>query len=258
MNRIKLIVAMLVFSSSIAAQTENQLWSSITVTSKVARKTRVDVSFMNASSMSNKFTEVFNQGSLSVDYQLTKAWNVETGLNILSPINTLGNRMRYYVRAAYNTKVGDHLRWTNAVRVEHNSEAETRFRQRVILSTRLAAQDRLTSLRLTPFVSYSLFYNIGGAPIRYYSGDGLEIAKQSPDGFHRGRLTLGANSKINDYTRISLSYMIQNEFNFLTPETRKMNVTDPLRNRVLRPFNDFNAVLLNLTFDISKVIKKKK
>ncbi len=36
--------------------------------------------------------------------------------------------------------------------------------------------------------------------------------------------------------------MRQQEFNLFVPDTRKMNVYDPLRNRTLRPFNNYNTL----------------
>lgn len=134
------------------------------------------------------------------------------------------------------------LNWTNAMRFEWHSKNENRFRQRIGLSTRLALRKRVTPLKLSPSVTYAVFYNIGGSPIRYYDKDAQLVARQTPDGLHRSRLTLDLNAKLTDYLRVSLYYMKQSEFNFLATDTRKMNVYDPVRNRTLRPFNNFNAI----------------
>ena len=101
-----------------------------------------------------------------------------------------------------------------------------------------------------------MFYNIGGGTIRYYDKNEQLIARQSPDGFHRGRLTVNFNSKVNKYLRIGLYYMRQQEFNFLTSDTRKMNVYDPVRDRTLRPFKNFNAVGLSAQFNLNPFLNK--
>lgn len=112
-------------------------------------------------------------------------------------------------------------------------------------------------MRLLPSVGYSLFYNIGGNSIQYYdSKTGLPAVRQTPDGFHRGRLMLNLNSKISKSFSLSVYYMMQREFNLFTPEYRAMNIVKPTNGRIVRPFDDFNVIGMTANFDIDLYKKK--
>jgi hypothetical protein len=120
------------------------------------------------------------------------------------------------------------------------------------LNSRLALRKRLDFLHLLPSASYSLFYNMGGNPIQYYDAEtGLATVKQTPDGFHRGRLMLNLNSKISDHFSLSVYYMAQREFNLLTPDARKINIVKPATGKLVRAFDDFNTAGLTLSYDIN-------
>jgi hypothetical protein len=232
------------------SQSDWHSWNSVAANAEITKKLSATIGHTRAFNMSNSFAPTFSQTSFQLSYDHSRQWDFSTGVQFISPAqSTSGTRTRLFIRAAHTKRI-EQFNWTNSLRLETNSQNENRFRQRVIISTRLGLRKRLPFLNLSPSIMYSLFYNIGGNPIRYYDKENVLIARQTPDGFHRGRLTLNVNTKINDMLRLSVFYMRQHEFNFLSSDTRKMNVFDPVRNRVLRPFDNFNVIGLSLNVSV--------
>lgn len=236
-----------------SAQSEWQNRNAVSINASLSEKLQAEYSHMRAYNMTDRFKNTFNQHAFQIGYRLNKRLNFSGGIQLINPVGPRETRTRIYLRAAHSTRL-DQFTWTNSVRVETNSKNETRFRQRIGIATRLGLRKRMDFLNLSPSITYSMFYNIGGNPIRYYDEEASLLARQTPDGFHRGRLTLAFNSKLNDYVAVTLYYMRQQEFNFLTPSTRKMNVYDPVRNRTLRPFNNFNVLGLSLNISLDELI----
>jgi Protein of unknown function (DUF2490) len=236
------------------AQAEWQNRNSIAIRASATEKLDLQLNHMWAYDMSNKFQSIFRQTGVQATYELSKRADVSGGMQFLTSSGSTETRTRIFVRGAYTIRVGKELNWTNAIRLETNSKVETRFRNRIGISTRVALRKRMDFLNLTPSISGIIFYNIGGNPIRYYDKDAQLIARQTPDGFHRGRITFNLNSRVNKYLQVNLFYMRQQEFNFLTSDTRKMNVYDPVRNRTLRPFNNFNSIGLSARINLDPLI----
>jgi hypothetical protein len=240
-------------SIGVQAQSEWQSRNSIGVSIPVIEKLDFSYSHMQAFSITDKFSPAFSQHAFNLDYQIDKNWQAGTAFQLISPAGRPDARRRFIVKLGHQQKFSK-ITWTNTLRFETNSANERRFRQRIAFSTRVGLRKRLDFLNLAPAITYTMFYNIGGSPIRYYDENEQLIARQSPDGVHRSRLTLSLNSKVNDYLRITLYYMRQQEFNFLNSDTRKMNVYDPVRNRTLRPFDNFNTLGLSLNVSLEELI----
>lgn len=238
------------------AQTEWQNWNGITVSAPITKKLSARLGHTRAYNLSNNYESQFSQTAIQLSYELKKRWDIQSGIQFITPAGSKDTRTRIYVRGAHTVRLAKKINWTNSLRVETNSSNENRFRQRIIYTTRFGLRKRLDFLRLAPSVAYSLFYNIGGNPINYYDKEAVVIARQTPDGLHRSRLTLNLNSKISDYFSVSIYYMRQQEFNLFTPETRKMNIYDPVRNRTLRPFNNYNTIGITGQFNLEPLFKK--
>lgn len=255
MKKVTLLLTAIALSAiNTYAQREWKNWNGITVQIPVVEKLDFQIGHTRAYNLSDKYRNEFNQTAFQLRYDHSRRWDFSTGLQIIKPVSATESRRRFFVRAAYTTRVFDRkFNWTNSVRIEQNSQNERRFRQRVIVSTRLAPRKRLDFLNLTPSVMYTMFYNIGGSPIRYYDANSILIDQDTPDGFHRGRFTLNLNSKINDYLRLNVYFMTQTEFNFLSGTTNKMNVYDPVRKRTLRPFDNFNVIGTTLNVSLHEL-----
>lgn len=254
-NSVTLFSLVLLSTLNTSAQPEWQNWNGITVSAPVTKKLTARLGHTRAYNITNNYENQFNQTSIQLSYDLKKRWDVQSGIQFITPALSRDTRTRIYIRGAHTVRLANKLNWTNSLRIENNSKNENRFRQRIIYTTRIGLKKRIDFLRLAPSVSYTVFYNIGGNPINYYDKDALVIARQTPDGLHRSRITVNLNSKLSEYFSISVYYMRQQEFNFLASETRKMNVFDPVRNRTLRPFNNFNTIGVTGQFNLETLLK---
>jgi hypothetical protein len=258
-NLHKLTASVLLFSltnSKIFAQAEWQNWNGITVSAPLTEKLSARLGHTRAYNITNNYENQFNQSSIQVSYDLKKRWDVQSGIQFITPAGSKDTRTRIFIRGAHTVRLAKKINWTNSLRLETNSKNENRFRQRVMLTTRFGLKRRLEILNLAPSIAYTMVYNIGGNPINYYDKEATLLTTQTPDGFHRSRLTINLNSKISDYLSVSLYLMSQREFNLLTPETKKMNVFDPVRNRIQRPFNNYNTIGVTIQFNLEPLINK--
>lgn len=254
-KQIMLFMMIVISSRLVFAQSDWQSRNSLSVAASLSDKIGLKVNHLRAFEATDQFRSTFYLTGLQVKYELAKRWDLTGNVQYLTSASSKETKNRIYLQASHSTRLSKKLNWTNSIRLETNSENVSRFRQRIGLYTRLNLRKRIDFLNLSPSVTYSLFYNIGGNPIRYYDEDAELIARQSSDGFHRGRLAFSLNSKINKYLRFGVYYMKQQEFNFLTPDTRKINVYDPVRDRTLRSFNNFNAVGLSAQINLNPILK---
>ena len=241
------------------AQNDLKSWNSVQLDLSLAKKLDLRLSHLEAFNISDNFSRDFSQSSARLDYDITKRISVAAGV-VLGSLSAADDANRFTLRGTYKIPIADVLTWSNSVQGEVHSVNENRYRYRVLYITRLAAKRRLNFLQLSPSISYTLFYNIGGRPIQYYDNDADPVVLQTPDGFHRGRLSVNLNSKINKNLSFTVFYMMQREFNFLTDDYHKMNITYPNTGKIVRPFQDFNVIgtTISVNFDLYKKKQKGK
>jgi len=239
------------------SQSKWRSWNSATVNVGITKKLDFRLNHLRSYDLNNHFSNTFNQTSASLSYDLSRKISFLGGAMITqSPLSSKSSN-RYYLRLSHKTTVMHWASLSNSIQGEINSIDETRFRNRLIYIVRVSNKKRFDFLDLTLSATYWLYYNIGGNKIRYYNNTGNIIARNSPDGFHRGRLYLNANSKISRSFSISLYYMNQQEFNLFTPELRKVNVANPVSGKITRQFDNFNTIGLSLIYDINLFKTKK-
>lgn len=245
--------------SSGYAQNDLKSWNSLQLDISLTKKLDLRLGHLQAFNISDNFSRDFNQSSGRLDYDVTKRISLAAGA-VLGSLSAADDANRLTLRGTYKIPIADILSWSNSVQGEVHSVTENRYRYRILYITRLATKRRLDFLRLSPSISYILFYNIGGRPIQYYDNDDDPAVLQTPDGFHRGRLSVNLNSKINKNLSFTVYFMMQREFNFLTGNYHKMNITDPNTGKIVRPFNDFNVIgtTISVNFDLYKKKQKAK
>ncbi len=244
------------FSFQGYSQSEWRTWNSAGLNLSFSKKLDLRFSHMRSYSITNNFENIFNQTTASLEFDATKRVSVLAAVMNTGIPASAKNTQRYYTRLAYKLPVANVLTWSNAVQAEIHSANETRFRNRFIYITRISNKKRFDFLNLNLSAAYWFFYNTGGNEISYYDKTGKLVAKNSPDGFHRGRLFLAASSKITKDLSVSLLYMHQQEFNLPGNEFRNMNVVNPNTGRTARAFDNYNVVGLSLTYDVDLYQKK--
>lgn len=236
-------------------QTEWKNWNSLKLNLSLTKKLDLQFSHLRSYDIKNNYSSDFNQSSVQFDYDFTKRVSLSGGA-VLGSLSAADGANRLVLRGTFKIHLADALTWSNSIQGEVHSSNETRYRYRGLYITRLGTKKRLNFLRLSPSVSYSLYYNIGGNQIQYYDKSETPVVRQSPDGFHRGRLSVNLNSKINNHLSFSLFCMMQQEFNLFSGEYRKMNIVNPTTGKTVRPFENYNVIGATLSFDF-KLYKKK-
>lgn len=242
---------LLLLPAAVQSQTNWRSWASAGVNISFTKKLDLRLSHLRSYNLQDSFTNNFNQTSASLEYDLTKKLSLSGGA-MLTQLPASGNStQRYYARGTYKISVADMLTWSNALQAELHSANETRFRNRFVYITRISNKRRFSFAKLSLAASYWLYYNMGGNAIRYYDKTGAVISRQSPDGLHRSRLYLNANSKLTKNLSVSLYYMRQQEFNLFTPETRKLNIINPSTGKISRAFDNYNVAGITLSYNIN-------
>ena len=231
-----------------------QTWNGIAANASITDKLDVRISHLRGFELQPQFRNHFHQTGFSATYKLAKRWDAGAGVMFITPTINQDTRTRFFVRAAHTHRINKQLNWINGIRLETNSANENRFRQRIILSSRVGMRKRTEFLGMKASAGYLLFYNIGGRPLKYYDEKGELLATNTPDGFHRGRLFLNLDFKLNKMLNLDINYFNQHEFNLFASPTRQMNVPNA-NGRIQRPFDNYNMIGATLTVNIDKLIQ---
>lgn len=253
------LLALFIFAvTSLNAQPDWKNWYSAQLEFRLTRKMDFQVGHLRSYELSNNYNNDFNQTSLRITYDIAKKFSLAGGVVINGTGSSTEGKNRVLLRGTYKARLGKVLSWSNSIQGELHSSSEKRYRERIILITRLGTRERLDFMRLSPSVSYYLFYNIGGDPIQYYdSKTGDPVVQNTPDGFHRGRLRVNLNTKITKRFSASLYYMMQKEFNLFTDEYHRINVLNPLTGTVARRFDDYHVIGLSFEYEFKLYNNKK-
>jgi len=236
------------------AQYKTRLWNSLSVGAPLTDNLSIKGSYMKSLDLSSPGLETsFNWYSIKLGYQVNKDWSVDFGTAWMNLPSSGRTTNRIFVEGNQRIKLDKRFVLRNSLQFERHNDQEKRFDYRFILSSRIGLRKRLDFLKVAPSLTYSLVYNIGGAPVRYFDEQGEEIARDAANGFHRGRLMANFNFKLSDPIRLSVYYMNQHEFNLVLSETNKINVTNPNTGRIQRPFNNQHIIGIALSYQFKGI-----
>lgn len=232
-------------------QYETRVWNSYSIGLPIARDLGLRGSYMKSLNLSDSpVSTAFNWYSLRLNYKYSKDWSFEIGSAWMNLPSENRTTLRMMAEGTHRMTLDKRFVLRNSIQLESHNRQETRFDYRVIYSARLGLRKRLDLLNVAPSLTYALFYNIGGAPIRYFNEQNEEIARKASNGLHRGRIMANFNFKISDPIRLSVYYMNQHEFNLVLSGTNKINVLNPTTGRIQRPFNHQHILGISLTYQI--------
>lgn len=240
-----LFVSSLLCSEILFGQYKWYTWDKAKMDFRLSKNTTFEVSHLRSYDLNNSFLNQFNQTGIAVGHSYTKTLNSKAGYIYTSfpSGSTVTNRV--YLGGTHKIPIGDILNWTNGIQGEMNfANGKTNF-YKIRYSTKFTPKNRLEFLRLLPSLNYSLYYLIGGNAIKYYDEDGTFLARETPDGVHRGRFTFDLNSRIAKDFTVSVYLMNQHEFNFIGKD---INVVNPNTGKISRPFINYNVVGLSLAY----------
>ncbi|MDN5211347.1 DUF2490 domain-containing protein [Fulvivirgaceae bacterium BMA12] len=184
------------------------------------------------------------QNSLNVSYRYTKRVRLGFGyLKSINPQSTSGrSRNRLTGRVDYRIRL-ENFWIQNAFRVEWHFPERSKFQYRLRYAFRIHPRGLDLPLRARPFVTNEFHYYLSGRPLWYRDEQGEKVIRQSPNGLHAHRLTLGLRITPVKRLNVTFRFMRQTEFN-LGNKYRKINVEDPRDGRIRRRFNNFSALVV--------------
>jgi hypothetical protein len=251
-SKIQYLILLMAFWSSpqlAHGQYETRIWNSYSIGAPLTENLSVKGSFMKSLDLSGQEIETsFNWYALKLGYQINRDWTLDFGTAWMHLPSAGRTTNRIFVEGTHRLNLDKKFVLRNSLQFESHNDQEPRFDYRFILSSRLGLRKRLDFLNVAPSLTYNLFYNIGGAPIRYFNEQGEEFAREAASGFHRGRITANFNFKLSDPIRLSLYYMNQHEFNLVLSQTNKINVLNPNTGRIQRPFNNQHIIGIALSY----------
>ena len=132
---------------------------------------------------------------------------------------------------------------TNTVQLEKYFPTLRKFGSRGVITNKWSYSNRSWPLKLSPYIKQQLYYYQGGEPINYGipeedleefepedEDDEPEELEQSPNGFHRYRITGGVRMKLAKATCIEPLLYQTIEFNTGFAPYREINVPRPRTN----------------------------
>ncbi|MDF2159279.1 DUF2490 domain-containing protein [Algoriphagus sp. CAU 1675] len=232
------------------AQDEWRVWNTLSLGLPLTKNLDGRIAYLRSTDLTNgSFENNFNWYQFRLSYRFNRTWSTRAGTIWMStPSGNVTNRV--FANVFHSSRLNRRLTLKNGIQLETHNREESRYDQRIILMSRLGFRKRLKFLKVAPSFSYSLFYNIGGDPITYYSSSGEVITQKPSNGFHRGRALVNFNFILSDPIRLSVYYMNQQEFNLAVSETNKINVLNMDSNRIQRPFNNYHVVGLSLSYQL--------
>lgn len=232
------------------AQQETRIWNTLSLGLPLTDNLDGRIAYLHSTDITDGVQNNFNWYQARLAYRFNSKWSARIGTVWLTAPTSNGTRSRLYINTFYRQKLNKSLLLKNGIQLETHSQNETRYDHRIILMSRLGLRNRLKFLGVSPSLSYSLFYNIGGNDIRYFDDSGEQIAKKPSNGFHRGRILANFNFKISDPIRLSVYYMNQHEFNLNLSPDNHINVLNPGNGRIQRPFNNYHVIGMTLSYQL--------
>ncbi|MEM7380862.1 MAG: DUF2490 domain-containing protein, partial [Bacteroidota bacterium] len=231
------------FHSNIVAQDGVKFWAGHSLGTKLTESWRIRVGQLYL------FDEVMDlssmQNSARIEYRFNRKFRIGLGYirssDPTDPDQEARNRLDPRIR--YSFRIGK-LRVANTLRTEWHFPERSKFEYRIRYALRLHRGDWGLPLNITPYVTNELHYYLDGRPFQYRNPQGEAVVKQSPDGLHAHRITLGLRFKPFKRANASIYFMRQTEFN-LGNKYRRINVTDPRNGEVKRDFNNFSVLAFN-------------
>lgn len=232
-------------------QYQTRLWNSYSIAAPLIENLSIRGSYLKSLDLSNPEIQTsFNWYALKLGYRVNKDWSVDIGTAWMNLPNSGRTTNRIFAEGTHRIKLDKKFSLRNSLQFERHNDQEKRFDYRFILSSRIGLRKRLDFLKVAPSLTYNLFYNIGGSPVRYFNERGEEIDRDAANGFHRGRILANFNFKLSTPLRLSVFYMNQHEFNLVLSETNKINVPNPNNGRIQRPFNNQHIIGIALSYQL--------
>ncbi len=186
--------------------------------------------------------------TVSLEYRTSRATRLEVAYR---PMYFRGNtRYLWYhrisARASHSWRFDNRMRWKNSLTAEWFFPQQPKYKYRFIWTSRIYLPSVLP-WRGRPYLQGQLYYYLDGKPLKYYDENGEWLVTQSPNDFHRYRLSIGARFRPNRVLRLSVYYTLQQEFNTNLTQNRDINVPNRTGTDIRYDFNNYTILGASLT-----------
>jgi len=250
-TKLKIINVLLLsfFANIIIAQEDLKLWTGYSAQAKLTKKWRLTAGQLLLFSQ-EPFELSSMQNSVNIRYRMNKRINFGAGYLRSSDPSDPDQEARNRITSRFrlNTRLGK-IRFANNLRAEWHFPERSKFEYRIRYGLRIHGGNWGFPLKTTPFISNEIHYYLSGKPLQYRDASGDKVVKQSPNGLHAHRITLGIRFKPFRRANASISYMKQTEFN-IGSKYREINVEDPRNGRVRRAFNNFSVLMFRFSYQL--------
>ncbi|WP_299212305.1 DUF2490 domain-containing protein [uncultured Aquimarina sp.] len=244
------VLLLCLFANIAIAQEDLKLWTGYSAQAKLTKKWRLTAGQLLLFSQ-EPFELSSMQNSVNVTYRMNKRMSFGTGYLRSSDPSDPDQEARNRITGRFrlNTRLGK-IRFANNLRAEWHFPERSKFEYRIRYGLRIHAGNwGLLPLKTTPFITNEVHYYLSGRPLQYRDELGDKVVKQSPDGLHAHRVTLGVRFRPFRRANASISYMRQTEFN-IGSKYREINVVDPRNGRVRREFNNFSVLMFRFSYQL--------
>ena len=246
-SKITLILIICLATTHLFAQEDLKLWTGYSAGARITKEWRVSAGQLLLFSQ-QPFELSSMQNSVNLTYRFDKRFRAGFGYLRSSDPSDPDQEARNRVtgRFRYNARLGK-FRFLNSLRVEWHFPERSKFEYRIRYGIHIHRGSWGLPLRTTPFITNEFHYYLSGRPLQYRDEQGEKVVKQSPDGLHAHRITLGVRFRPFKRANASISYMRQTEFN-IGSKYREINVTDPRDGDILRAFNNFSVLMFRFSY----------
>ncbi|MBQ4819293.1 DUF2490 domain-containing protein [Aquimarina sp. MMG016] len=247
-KKIPLSITLFIFLIG-TSQEDLKLWTGYSAQARVTKEWRISAGQLLL--FSPEFVELSSmQNSVNLTYRLNSKIRFGTGYLRSSDPSDPDQEARNRVTARFglNMRLGK-VRFNNNLRGEWHFPERSKFEYRLRHGLRIHRGSWGLPWKTTPFINNEVHYYLSGKPLQYRDEEGEKVVKQSPDGLHAYRFTIGIRFRPFKRANASLSYMRQTEFN-IGSKYREINVVDPRNGRVRRSFNHFSVLMFRFSYQI--------
>ncbi|WP_282080515.1 DUF2490 domain-containing protein [Aquimarina algiphila] len=251
MTKLKIITILFFyfFVTATMGQEDLKVWTGHSAQAKLTKEWRLNVGQLLLFSQ-EPFELASLQNSANISYRLNK--RIRFGVGYLrssdpsDPDQEARNRITGRFRL--DLKLGK-FRIANSLRGEWHFPERSKFEYRLRYGFRVHRGNWGLPFKTTPFITNEFHYYLSGRPLQYRDELGEKVVRQSPNGLHAHRITLGVRFRPFKRANASLSYMRQTEFN-IGNKYREINVTDPRNGKIRRAFNHFSVVMFRFSYQL--------
>ncbi len=253
-------LCLFLFELNVYSQGEFKNWNAISFSIPTAGKLNFNLGQQSGFSF-KPYDLDWMQLSISGIYKVNRKSSFSLGYRNSIIFRSKENKHKHRIVGVYSLKSAlNNFRISNSIITEYHSKTETKYRWRIIYAFRIKTRKKieLPTVDIRPYFSSLFYFNIGGNTIDQFNNSDEFVGEFVPYGWHRMRFSLGLNFSFSNQWGMAVYVMNQREFNTDFATWNAMNVYNPERDKIIRPFNNYSVIGWSLRHYLKRNKRKKK